>query len=439
MELTAGLTIGPYRLVAPAGRGGMAEVWRAYHPRLERYVAIKFLSPRFAGDPTYLDRFLREARAISRLDHPSILTVHDFGEQEGWTFMVSPFIGGGTLEARLRRGPWSIQEAPAVLEPLAAALDYAHGQGLVHRDVKPSNVLFTEAGRLVLTDFGIARMVEGSTLLSQAGLVIGTPMYMSPEQADGQPVGPPSDQYSLGVVAYELLTGRPPFQAETPVALLMAHIHKPLPPPRSLNPALPEAVEAVLFKALAKDPADRFGSCFQFAVGLRAAGVAPEPIKTFLPTSVSSVSANTVGPGQEPRTASPTRSLESLPAARGAKSGSLFRTEDEGFEPALQDTSRRFGGIGVPVLILLVLMLEVFIGGASSGLIRFGGGGADPTPTAPQTQAPQSTQVPTIVQPAQVAPSSLPGPPMTTPAAAPQPTSQGPAQNPSQVNLKARG
>src|SRR5688572_29081540 len=172
MDLTPGQTIGPYRLIQPAGSGGMADVWRAYDVRLERQVAIKFLSPRYANDPSYLDRFRREARAVSRLDHPNILTIHDFGEQDGWTYMVSPFIGGGTLTARLGRGAWTIAEAVVVLDPLAAALDYAHSMGVVHRDIKPSNVLFTEQGRLVLSDFGIARMVESSTLVSQAGLIV---------------------------------------------------------------------------------------------------------------------------------------------------------------------------------------------------------------------------------------------------------------------------
>src|SRR5262249_47193122 len=145
-----------------------------------------------------------------------------------------------------------------------------HEEGVVHRDVKPSNVLFTERNRLVLSDFGIARMVEGTTMLSQAGLIVGTPMYMSPEQADGQPAGPPSDLYSLGVVAYELLTGRPPYLGETPLALLRAHVVKPLPPPRSLNTELPEAVEAALFTIMAKDPADRFASGARFVRALWA-------------------------------------------------------------------------------------------------------------------------------------------------------------------------
>jgi WD40 repeat protein/serine/threonine protein kinase len=270
LALAPGLTIGSYRLIEPAGAGGMAEVWRAYQPRLERFVAIKFLSPRYASDPSYLERFLREARAVSRLDHPNILTILDYGEYGGWTYMVSPFIGGGTLADRLRRGPWSVPEAVAVLDQLAAALDHAHAAGIIHRDIKPSNVLFTEHGRLVLSDFGVARMVEGTTALSQAGLVIGTPMYMSPEQADGEKAGPASDLYSLGVIAYQMLTGRPPFMADTPLALLRAHIDRPLQPPRTLNPHLTETVEAALFKVMAKAPADRYASATDFVLALQA-------------------------------------------------------------------------------------------------------------------------------------------------------------------------
>ena len=259
------------------GSGGMADVWRAYDARLKRYVAIKFLSPRYSSEQSYLERFRHEAQAVSRLDHPNILMIHDYGEQDGWTYMVSPYIGGGTLDAQLHRGPWTVQEAIAILEPLASALDYAHTEGIVHRDVKPSNVLFTERGRLVLSDFGIARMVEGTTLLSQAGLVVGTPMYMSPEQADGQRVTGASDLYSLGVIAYEMLTGRPPFMAETPLALLRAHIDKPLPPPAPLNPALSEAVEASLFTIMAKDPADRFPSGRALVEALQAAEARVSP------------------------------------------------------------------------------------------------------------------------------------------------------------------
>jgi serine/threonine protein kinase len=268
-DLAPGVMVGPYRLIEPAGSGGMAEVWRAYDARLERNVAIKFLSPRHATDPSYLDRFQHEARAVSKLDHANVLTVLDYGEQDGWTYMVSPFIGGGTLAEKFHRGPWAAAEAVPVLEALAAALDYAHREGIVHRDVKPSNVLFTERGRLVLSDFGVAQMLENTTFLHDAGRIIGTPMYMSPEQADGQRASAASDLYSLGIVAYEMLTGRPPFMAETPLAMLRAHLDKPLPPACSLNPNLPEAVEAALFKAMAKNPADRFATGQEFVGALR--------------------------------------------------------------------------------------------------------------------------------------------------------------------------
>ncbi|MCC7104742.1 MAG: protein kinase [Chloroflexi bacterium] len=268
------MSLGPYRLVQPAGEGGMAEVWRAWDARLERDVAIKLLSHRFASEPGYLERFRREARAISRLDHPNILPVWDFGEHDGLTYMVSPFIGGGTLAQRLGR-PWPLDQAVAVLRLLADALDYAHSQGIVHRDVKPSNVLFRSDGRPVLGDFGIARALEGTSALTSAGLVVGTPRYMAPEQAEGELAGPASDLYALGVVAYELLTGRPPFVAATPLAVLRAQADKPLPPPRSINPALPEAVERVLFKALAKRPEERYSSGAMMVQALAAGSNQP--------------------------------------------------------------------------------------------------------------------------------------------------------------------
>ena len=409
MELREGLAIGSYRLMSPAGTGGMAEVWRAYHPRLRRYVAIKFLSSRFSDDSTYLDRFLHEAQAISRLDHPHILTIYDFGEQDGWTYMVSPFVGGGTLASRMRRGPWAVDEAVSVLEPLASALDYAHSEGIVHRDVKPSNVLFTERDRLVLSDFGIARMIERSTLLTQAGLVIGTPMYMSPEQADGQPVTGASDRYSLGVVAYEMLTGRPPFMAETPLALLRAHIDKPLPPPRTLNPALSESVEVALFTLLAKDPADRFGSGLDFVAALHATtyrsrlmappadlhtptqimetddassvrlGEAPGPSSLVDPTAIlpdaatASSPADTPGPGSiAPTAALPTVPAPPIPAGptrRGSGTPAQRPTDPDETRllPARRFSRRQVvvglgaltvAGVGAGVLVLAPRALE---------------------------------------------------------------------------------
>ena len=296
MELAPGEMLGPYRLVNQAGTGGMAEVWRAYQPRLERFVAIKVLPRHFATLPGFIDRFRQEAVTISRLQHPHILSVFDYGEQDRFTYMVSPYIGGGTLAQQLGR-PCSVGEVRRVLEPLASALDYAHAQGVVHRDVKPSNALLTEHGWIVLSDFGVAKILEASTLLTQSGSVIGTPAYMSPEQASGEPATAASDLYSLGVVLYEMLTGRLPFQAETPVAIALAHLHKPLPPPRSINPDLPESLEAVLFKALAKAPGDRYQDGVSMMRALASAGLSTLGGRVTLPTAADTTAPRWSGLG----------------------------------------------------------------------------------------------------------------------------------------------
>jgi serine/threonine protein kinase/N-acetylneuraminic acid mutarotase len=321
VELAPGVSLGPYRLVQRAGEGGMAEVWRAWDARLERDVAIKLLSRRFLSEPGYLERFRREARAISRLDHPNILPVWDFGEHDGLTYMISPFLGGGTLAQRLGR-PWPLDQAVAVLRPLADALDYAHSQGIVHRDVKPSNVLFRTDGRPVLGDFGIARALEGTSALTSEGLAVGTPRYMAPEQAEGQPAGPASDLYALGVVAYELLTGQPPFVAATPLAVLRAQADKPLPPPRSINPALPEAVERVLFKALAKRPEERYSSGAMMVQALAAGSNQPsywdrtvvQPIPRPVPPTPVPAPVPTPFPAPRPAPVPGTVAPRSLPA-----------------------------------------------------------------------------------------------------------------------------
>jgi hypothetical protein len=259
VEPTPGEQLGQYRVIAQIGRGGMATVYKAFQPALARHVAIKVLPAFYAEDPRFLARFRREAQTVSQLRHPNILAIFDFGEQGGLTYMVTEFLPGGTLEQHLGR-PVLIGRAVRLLAPIAAALDYAHGRGVVHRDVKPSNILLAEDGTPVLSDFGVAHILAGSPRLTASGALIGTRAYMAPVQAAGEPTTPASDRYALGVVLYHLLTGRPPFEAETPMAVALAHLYKPLPLPRTLNPSLPEAIEAILLKALAKDPAARFDS-----------------------------------------------------------------------------------------------------------------------------------------------------------------------------------
>ncbi len=274
-----GRTLGSYRIIEQIGMGGMATVYRAYDPGTDRDVALKVLPEYHSHDPTFRERFRREARAIAALEHTHILPVYAFGEEDGIAYLVMRYLPGGTLASRITGGPLPLDEAARLLGQLAAALDYAHRRGVLHRDVKPSNVLLDAEGNVFLMDFGIARMVQAEGDLTGSGL-IGTPQYMSPEQCQGaRDLSPASDQYALGVILYEMVTGQRPFQAETPMAVIMMQLQDPLPPPRSLRPDLPDAAERAILKALAKAPTDRFPTCsaladaFAKAVGT-AAGMA---------------------------------------------------------------------------------------------------------------------------------------------------------------------
>jgi serine/threonine protein kinase len=239
------------------GRGGMADVYKAFQPRLERYVAIKVLPPALARDETFLERFEREAKAVASLRHPNILTIYDYGEQEGLTYLVMEYVEGGTLKQMLGQ-PLDVQWTAEIVGRVGGALAYAHRHGVIHRDVKPANVLMQEEDWPLLSDFGLAKMVEQSVQLTKTGVGIGTPEYMSPEQGQGQKIDERTDVYSLGVVLYEMLTGQKPFQADTPIVVVLRHVTAPLPLPRRINPDIPESIELVILKALAKSPDDRF-------------------------------------------------------------------------------------------------------------------------------------------------------------------------------------
>ena len=272
MSLSVGETVGPYRIVEQLGQGGMATVFRAYHAALDRYVAIKVLHPAFSADANFLARFQREARVVARLEHSHIVPVYDFAEHAGAPYLVMKFIPGETLKARLARGALSAAEVWRCVDAVGSALAFAHGQGVLHRDIKPSNIMLSADGAIYLTDFGLARMAQAGESTLSADALLGTPSYMSPEQARGDKaldVG--TDIYSFGVVLYELVVGRVPFSADTPYAVIHDHIFTPLPAPRSLNPAVPAAVEAVLHKALAKDRASRYGTVGEMVADLQRA------------------------------------------------------------------------------------------------------------------------------------------------------------------------
>ena len=271
MNLREGAALGRYRIAELIGRGGMGTVYKAYHPDLDRFVAIKVLPDDLAEDLNSLKRFQMEAATVARLKHPNILSVFDFGDEDGVPFLVLELVDGGTLEDRLQ-GPMDLQEVVCLLGPIASALDYAHSEGVVHRDIKPSNILIHRDGTPTLADFGLAKIGHHLALkLTRAGNVLGTPEYMSPEQVTDEDIGPASDRYSLAVVAYEMLTGRVPFRAHTPVAVLMAHLQATVPPPHELAGELSAHLEDALRRGLAKNPADRYPTASQFVAALAPA------------------------------------------------------------------------------------------------------------------------------------------------------------------------
>lgn len=278
MSGLAGQTLDQYRLIEAIGQGGMATVYRAQDTRSQREVAVKVLSSSVGGDRRFVRRFRREAAIATRLNHPHILPVLAYGEARGVVYLVMPFVRGPTLQDVLSKRRPGAAETARWIGQVATALDFAHRKGVIHRDVKPSNVLIDDHGRALLTDFGLARLVEGTGTLT-GSMLMGTPAYVSPEQARGQPVDARTDQYALGVILYQIAVGRLPFDADTPMGTVLMHIQQPVPRPRSLNPELPPAVEAVILKALAKERADRFPSVGALGRAYQEAltGAAPGP------------------------------------------------------------------------------------------------------------------------------------------------------------------
>jgi len=277
MPFTVGENVGPYRVIEQLGQGGMATVFKAYHAALDRYVAIKVLHPAFMEDPNFLARFQREARVVAKLDHPCIVPIYDFADHHGQPYLVMKFIEGETLKARLARSPLSKQEGLKIVESVGAALGYAHRRGILHRDVKPSNVLLSPDGNIYLADFGLARIAQAGESTLSSDMMLGTPQYISPEQARGERnLDEGTDIYSFGVVLYELVVGRVPFSSDTPFSIIHDHIYTPLPLPRAVNPRVPEAVQRVLLKALAKDRVDRFATVDEIVAAFKA-GISDVP------------------------------------------------------------------------------------------------------------------------------------------------------------------
>lgn len=294
-----GRQLGPYEIRDVLGRGGMAVVYRAYQPALNRFVAVKVLNAAMSQDAEFVMRFRQEALAAGGLNHPNILPIYDADTFEGQHYIVMAYAPGGTLADRLRKGPLPAEEAADLAAQVADALNYAHRRGIVHRDLKPSNILLDEEGRPLLTDFGIALALSDAPRLTSTGASIGTPEYMSPEQAEGQRVDGRSDIFSLGIVLYQMVTGRVPFRADTTVATMFQIVHQPLVAPREVNPAIPPYLDSIICKALAKHPADRFQSGQEMAQALRERRSVPVPPQ---PERDQVTPPRVYGPSVRPRT-----------------------------------------------------------------------------------------------------------------------------------------
>jgi tRNA A-37 threonylcarbamoyl transferase component Bud32 len=336
MTVEPGTTIGSYRVLEQIGRGGMATVYKAYQAALSRNVALKILPSYLADDEVFRERFRAEAVTVAKLRHPNILAVHDFGTENGVHYIVTEFVDGGTLADQLG-SPLPPEYVARMLTPVASALDYAHARDVVHRDVKPSNVLIARDGTPVVSDFGLARMLQGSLpRLTQTGALVGTPEYMAPEQAAGETAGPASDRYALAVMAYEMVVGTVPYSADTPLATLLAHLHKPLPLPREKNPKITSAVEAVLLRGLAKAPDDRFPSATEFVRALDAAEAQTAP---------------TIAPrAPQPAAAAPLRAPAVTPAPTAVAPRPSAAATDVGATPAAGLTRRQMligGAVGL--------------------------------------------------------------------------------------------
>ncbi|MGI8778233.1 MAG: Stk1 family PASTA domain-containing Ser/Thr kinase [Acidimicrobiales bacterium] len=307
-----------YRIVRHLARGGMAEVYLAHDQLLDRPVAVKVLFPELAHDVNFVERFRREARAAAGLNHHNIVSVYDFGEDEGSYFIVMEYVDGTTLREVIRtEGPLELPRIVEIGSEVAAALAIAHASGIVHRDVKPGNVLISStvpAARLSdvpearlsevkVADFGIARAGDALESLTQTGAVMGTATYLSPEQAKGADIDLRSDVYSLGVVLYEMATGRPPFAGSSPVAIAYQHLNEPPVPPSTQNPALPPAFDAIVLEALAKDPADRQASAGELRAELLAMTMGPPELESTMieaPAAVAGTSTEVLAPVAAP-------------------------------------------------------------------------------------------------------------------------------------------
>ncbi|MBZ0284901.1 MAG: protein kinase [Anaerolineae bacterium] len=404
--------LGKYEITERLGRGGMAEVYRGYHKELDRYVAVKVLHAFLADDPEFKSRFEREAKNVARLRHPNIVQVYDFDyDPEGESYyMVMELIEGATLKDRLttiseRKELLPLEESLRIVREAAGALAYAHSRSMIHRDVKPANLMLDHDSRIVLTDFGIAKIVTGAQFTASGGMV-GTPAYMAPEQGLGEAGDERSDLYSLGAILYQLVTGQLPYDAETPLAIILKHLNAPVPSTLALNPTLPEPIDQIIQKAMAKEPSDRYQSAaemiddlgrFERGEVVDAARLASRPLQVSNQDTVKIPKADE------------TESAESISSTSRSNAGN-------------RPPRRRlpwWGWVG----IVAGIAASLFLIGTASGMFRVGNQTSTPaaiivTEVTP-TDVPPTTLVPTDGP----TPTSTPTVPTVTPSHTPTTTS----------------
>jgi eukaryotic-like serine/threonine-protein kinase len=429
---------GRYRLVREIARGGMAVIWEARDALLDRRVAVKVLHPQYAADPEFLERFRREARAAARLSHPNIVPIYDVGEdpETRTPFIVMELVEGGNLKDRIRRAaPLSDREIRSIGATLAATLDYAHRKGLIHRDVKPQNVLLGEDGRPRLTDFGIAEALVSSGA-TRTGALMGSVHYIAPEVVRGRKAVPQSDVYSLGTVLYEMATGRVPFEGETDLAVALAHVEQTPPAPRALNAHLAPELERTILRTLAKSPEQRFASAAALADELRDGTAGRGAVS--VPASVAgatqrmpTVPARAPTPARRAVSPPPTSARRPNSAPAAAPAGAFARR-------AARPAQRRGAGAGVLALLLAMAAVLVALGAGFFGLATLSREGVatpeptPPPPTARPTAPPKPAAVPTstpVPEPTDT-PEPTPSPVPPTPTPSPVPPSPTPAPQP---------
>ena len=397
--------IGRYQIKAELNRGGMSVVYLAHDPNIGRDVAIKVLPRSLSDQAAARERFVREVRAVVQLDHPAIVPIYDFGEEDGQPYIVMRYMPGGSLADMLTYGRLNLADARRILERMAQALDAAHKQNIIHRDLKPGNILFDNYGEAFLSDFGIVKQMyegEANTPTLTGSMVLGTPAYMSPEQALGKLLDERSDVYSLGAVLYEMLTGVPPYKGPTSISVAMKHVMEPVPNPREYRPDLPEACIAVVEKAMAKDPGARFATAGEMAAAFAEAVTGAPAAEPMMPPLTVR---------KKPRT---TSNAATLSASSPAREPAVTTEWAPGETPVQERRLRRIFTVGVGVVAaLFVVALGVFLfaiaqqAGSASQL----SGGAPPGPTVFAT----TPVVPTRAVPAPVVP---------TPGQSPTPTTE---------------